>query len=217
MNYVDENTHLRVEVQAQDCHIPPDELTRMQASLSALGEAVQDFPQSELLVKINHHPRQEYHVDARLKVPGQTFFSVDRDLYLDTAFHRCVRKLTHKAEDYDSNPDRGAVETAARLNAPDRDAMMPEARDAGPLCVAQCLGDYRTFRNGLSGYEEWVGKRVGRWLKRYPNAAARISDVVEEVLLNAFERFGQRPVQIPLNQWLDKLIDPSAKMILCHP
>jgi hypothetical protein len=60
-------------------------------------------------------------------------------------------------------------------------------------------------------------------LQRYPQAGARvgdglrIGDVVEGVFLNAFERFGQRPVELPLNQWIDGLIDPSVKVILRHP
>jgi hypothetical protein len=223
MRYIDDRTRLRVEIQSQECTIPQDELARMQASLTSVGEVVQDFPNSELWVKIIRHPRQDFHVDARLKLPGRTLSSGDRDLYLDSAFQRCVRKLTFKAEEYVRNPDREAVAMAATLESLDRDAMMPEERDAGPLGEAYRGGDYRAFRIALSDYEEWVRKRVGRWLQRFPEAQARvgdglrIGDVVEEVFLNAFERFGRRPVEVPLNQWLDELIDPSVKTVLRHP
>jgi hypothetical protein len=223
MQYVEDRYHLRVEIQSDGCQLPKDELARMQQLLEPVGEAVQDFPCSELVINVLRHPRQEYHVEARLKVPGRTLVSGDCDLFLDSAFQRCVRKLTRKASDYAQNPDRGAVKSAEKLTAIERGVMLPEERDAGPLGEAFLAGDYRAFRTGLSGYEEWVRKRVGRWLQRYPQAEARvgdgllIGDVVEEVFLNAFERFGQRPVEVPLNQWLDGLIDPSVKVLLRHP
>jgi hypothetical protein len=224
MQYVDERYRLRVDVQARECAVPTDEFTRMQQLLAPIGEAVQGFPGSDLQIRVVHHPRsQEYQVNARLAVPGRTLFSADRDAYLDTAFQRCVRKLARKAEEYASYPERDAVTSAVKRNSLERDLMMPEDRDAGPLGVACRAGDYRAFRVGLAGYEEWIRKRVGRWLQRYPQAEARlgdglrIGDIVEEVYLNAFECFGQRPVEVPLNQWLNELIDPSVKMVLRHP
>src|SRR5205085_9646825 len=94
MQYSDDRYHLRVEIQQKGCNIPQDELTRIQQSLQPLGEAVQDFPSSELTINVICHPRsQAYHVEARLKVPGKTHFSSDEDAYLDTAFQRCLRKL----------------------------------------------------------------------------------------------------------------------------
>jgi hypothetical protein len=223
MQYAEDRHHLQVEIQADGCQIPQDELARMQRLLEPVGEAVQGLPSSELFVQVHRHPRQDYHVKARLKVPGRTLVSGDCDPFLDSAFQRCVRKLTRKVCDYAQNPERGAVNTAEKLTAIERDVMMPEERDAGPLGHSYRAGDYRGFRTGLSSYEDWVRKRVGRWLQRYPQAETRvgdglrIGDVVEEVFLNAFERFGQRPVDVPFNQWLDGLIDPSVKVILRHP
>jgi len=84
-------------------------------------------------------------------------------------------------------------------------------------------GDYRAFRMALSADEERLRKRVGRWIQRYPDAEARlghglaIGDVVEEVYLNAFESYSRRPMEVPLHEWLDSLIDRSLKMLLHHP
>jgi hypothetical protein len=69
MQYVEDRYHLRVDFQAKECDIPQDELTRMQQLLEPIGEAVQDFPTSELFIEVLHHPREEYHVEAKLKVP----------------------------------------------------------------------------------------------------------------------------------------------------
>jgi hypothetical protein len=99
----------------------------------------------------------------------------------------------------------------------------PADRDTGVLAKAVHAGDYKAFRTALSGYEEWLRKRVGRWLQRYPEAEGRIGrglaigDVVEEVYLHAYEHYGQRPVEVPFHQWLEGLIDPSWKVLLRHP
>src|SRR5207253_4887598 len=82
---------------------------------------------------------------------------------------------------------------------------------------------YKTFRTILSGYEEWLRKRVGRWVQRYPEAQARVGkglrlgDVVEEVFLTAFERYEHRLADVPFHDWLDSLIDPSVKLLLREP
>jgi hypothetical protein len=224
MQYTDDRYHLRVEINAKEYNLPADELTRMQQSLEPLGEAVRDFPQADLAITVVRHPRLDvYHVEARLRLPGKTLFSGDQDAYLDSAFQRCVRKLTRRAEAYHDNPDRDAVEAAERLATLDREVVAPEEPEAGLVGEAVRAGDYKTFRTILSGYEEWLRKRVGRWVQRYPDAEAkvgrelRIGDLVEEVYLNAFEQLGKKPADVPFRDWLDGLIDPSLKLLLRHP
>jgi hypothetical protein len=68
-------------------------------------------------------------------------------------------------------------------------------------------------------YDEALQKRVGRWIERYPRAEARlgdnllISEIVEEVFLNAFDQFNDRPEALRLGQWLENLIDPSLRTL----
>jgi len=56
-------------------------------------------------------------------------------------------------------------------------------------------------------------------VERYPAAEAKlghglvISEIVEEVFLNAFERFNDRP-PLRMGEWLESLIDPSLKALL---
>jgi hypothetical protein len=110
-----------------------------------------------------------------------------------------------------------------RENSLDRDIVAPQDADAGPVGEAFRAGNYRAFRTALAGYEDWVRRRVGRWVQRYPEAEAQlgdgllIGDLVEEVYLNAFENYGQRPDEVALHQWLDNLIDPSLKALLRNP
>ena len=223
MHYVDDHNHLRVEFQAKDFNVPQDELTAHAGVLAPLGEAVRDFSHSELGVKIVRHPRsQEYHVEARLKVPGRTLFSGDRDPYLDSAFQRRVRKLTLKAEEYARHPERDAVAAAARLTVLDRDVMLPEERDAGRLGEAFCAV--------ITGYSASAcpATRSGS-ARRRPLDPALPRGGSPHRRRAAYRRPGRggvpqrlralrrRPFEVPLNRWLDELIDPSVKMMLQHP
>jgi hypothetical protein len=100
--------------------------------------------------------------------------------------------------------------------------IVPTDADAGTLGEAVFEGNYRAFRLALSGYEEWLRKRVGQWLQRFPEVEARvgrglsIGDVVEEVYLMAFETYTQRSTAVPLHDWLDGLIDESVKVLMKH-
>jgi hypothetical protein len=224
MHYTDARYRLRVNIEAKECTIPQDELGRMQGSLNQLGEAACDFPSAELWINVIRHPRSSaYHVEARLKVPGKTFVSGDEDTYLDSAFQRCMRNLTQKVVLYRANPNQAAAEQARRLERLNNNIVAPEDPADGPLGKVVTDGDYRAFRTALSGYEEWLRKRVGRWIQRYPEAEARvgdglaIGDLVEQVYLNAFEHFTERSRDVPLRDWIDGLIDPSLKLLLKHP
>src|SRR5205823_5098081 len=138
--------------------------SRMQRSLAPLGEAVKDFAASDLWVTCVRHPRsQTFHVEAKLKLPGRTLMTGDRDAYLDTAFQQCVRKLVRRVEAYEEHPDRQAAELAERRIERDRHLVAPEDPAAGSLGEAAQAGDYRRFRQALSSLDEWLRARVGQW------------------------------------------------------
>ncbi len=224
MQFDDDRNHLHVEVSTKDFTLPTDELERLQRLLGPLGEAVQDYPHSDLwLTAIRHPASASYHVEAKLKVPGATLLTGERDAYLDSALERCVRKLMRRVEGQKRQPDRAASEQVRRRTALDDEVVAPEAPEPGPLGQAVEAGDYHAFRNALLGYEDWLRLRVGRWLQRYPEAEARvghellIGDLVEEVYLNAFERYNERPHDVSFHDWLDGLIDPSLKALLRRP
>jgi len=215
---------LRVEITTKGCAIPQDERERLQTSLGALAETVKDFPDPALWINTVYHPRsQRYNVELKLKLPGQTLITGEEDPYLDSALQRGVQKLLQETQVYTEHPDLVKVAAAERRETLDREVVAPEAPDAGPLAEAVQAGNYRVFRTALAGYEEWLRKRVGRLVQRRPEAQAqvgkqlRLGDVVEEVYLHAFEQFTHRPTALPLNEWLESLIDPSILAVLRHP
>jgi ribosome-associated translation inhibitor RaiA len=224
MRYADDRYHMQVHMETKQCDIPADERTRMQGSLEPLGEAVKDYPASQLWLTFIHHPRSAmYNVEAKLQLPGRTLFTGEQDVYLDSAFQRCIGQLVRDVAACKNRRDQKAEEDTQRRAAFDRAVVAPVEPDDGVLGRAVQAGDYRAFRTALVGYEDSVRKRVGRWVQRYPEAQARIGrglalgDLVEEVFLNAFERYAQRPDEVSFSNWLEGLIDPSLKLLLRRP
>jgi hypothetical protein len=220
MRHTDHRGQLEVEIETKECDLPADELARIQEPLDQIGQAVGDLP-ARLNVTIVYHPRsQRYHVEAAVRLPRRSLFTGEWDGYLDAALLRSLRKLMRKIEAYKEEPDRDADVRAQRVEAMNRDIVAPQDPAVGPLAEASAAGDYRRFRHLLGDYEEWLRLRVGRWLQRYPAANAElgrrlaIGDLVEEVFLNAFEHFQERPTIKPLHEWLDELIDPSLQALL---
>jgi ribosome-associated translation inhibitor RaiA len=215
---------LRVEITTKECELPADERARLQPALQGLSDRVRDFAAPALRVRVIYHPHSErYHAELKLKLPGRSLFTGEEDTYLDSALLRALDKLTHRVEEYKEHPDREVAETAERRAELSRDVVAPETPNTGRLDDAARAGDYRRFRLGLVLYEEWLRKRIGRLVQRHPEAQARVGDglrlgdVVEEVYLNAFERFTRRPADVRLSDWLEGLIEPSIRALLQHP
>lgn len=215
---------LRIEIETEACEIPQDERARLQNAFAALADCVRDFPDSMLRLKVIHHMQSQlYHVEGKLRLPGRTILTGENDPYLDSALQRCISRLIRRTQAYQDHPDREALTVAAQREALDREVVAPESPDAGPLAQAAQAGDYRTFRTALAGYEDWLRKRIGRLVQRIPQAQARLGqdlllgDLIEEVYLNAFEQFTQRPTTISLSEWLESLIEPSIRSLLRHP
>lgn len=223
MSYADEPRALRIELDAQGCELPADLLERFEVALGRLKTLVQVFPQANLHIAVVYHARtRDFHVKTALGLPGRKLFTGDRDIQIYPAFERCLRKLEHKVKAY-----RARMEGLAELakNATGSHQQVEPTLVVAPeqLTAAVAERDYQQFRGLLSSFESSLRARIGRWLQRYPaverqlGTALEIDDLVEEVLLNAFERFGERPPAVPPGEWLEQLIDPSIQAILQAP
>jgi len=219
MRHSEQRGPLHIELETQECNLPFDELTRLQEPLDRVAQEINNLP-SDLKVKVVHHPSSDrFHVSADLRLPRRSIFTGDWDPYLDTAAQRCLRKLIRKIEAYQHEPDREADRRAERVSASHREIVAPESPDTGGLAEAADARDYHRFRQLLAGHDDWLRLRVGRWLQRYPAVNAQvgkriaIGDLVEEVFLNAFETYQERPNHQTLSDWLDELIDPSLRAL----
>lgn len=220
MRYSDESYNLRIELDTKHYDCSAEEIREMEDALEPLSRVSRDFPVSDLYITVIHHPRsKDFHVKTSLVLSGKTLFTGDRDANLYPAYERCVRKLVRKVETYKEKLTNAHEFTKQQEHThvhvepgsvPDHEALQQAVGD----------GDYVAFRRALDAYDDSLQKRIGRWIQRYPEVEAQlgatftITDIAEEVFLNAFEQFEHRPPEELANEWLEGLIDPSVKALL---
>lgn len=213
----------RIQLDTKHCRLSAREIEKMEANLGTLRTRAQNFPISDLYVTVTRFPRTgDYHVKTSLVLTGRTLFTGDRDVLVHPAYLRCIHKLVHKLEAYiealSQKPRISKHEEGTQL-----DVLPATVPDVELLERAAAEADYAGFRKALSVYDEALHRRVSRWINRYPQLAARlgdtlsIDDAVEEVHLNAYERFGKWPRSLRFGQWLEELIGPSLRALLENP
>lgn len=219
MTYSDETYNLRIELDTKHCELSAEEIERLERGLQPLRKPVEKFPVSALYVTIEFFERSnDYRVKTVLQLPGTALATGDLEKEYYTAFERCVRKMVHKVLAYEGQLD-DAEDRSKHLKGTRHEVTPTSDVDIAAVQQAVEQTDYAAFRSQLSMYEEPVRKRIGRWIQRYPDIEAQLDerftleDVVEEVFLNAFERFEDRPEAVPLGTWLEHLIDPSLRII----
>lgn len=223
MKYSDESYDLRIELDTENFEISPDEIEDLERALDPLRELVKKFPVANLYITIQFYPRSNnYRVKTVLRLPGRGLATGELEKEYYSAFERCVRKLIHKVISYEGRLEE-EEDRAKHLKGTRHEIVPAQEINAEQIDEAIQEGNYAKFRRLMYGYEEPVRKRIGRWITRYPLIEAqlddwlKLDDVVEEVVLNAFERFENRPKEVPLGEWLESLIDPSLKMLSENP
>ncbi len=223
MRYSDLSHNLRIELDMKNCRYSGGTLEKMEAGLAPLRRVVKDFPLSDLYITVFCHERtNRHHVKTSLVLTGRTLFTGDRDEDLYAAYHRCIRKLVNKVEAYiDSLSQKD--ELAKQRKGTHQEVLPTQEPDIENISRAVRDGDYHRYREASYVYEEPLRKRIGRWIERYPEITdllgsdIAVADLVEEVFLNSFEQYDQRPESVRFGQWLEDLIDPSVKAILRDP
>lgn len=220
MRYSDESYTLHFELDEGTIRLSPAQLQEMDGDLETLRKLVADAPRAHLKVELTQQS-EGVRVGMSLHLPSRNLFTGDTAPGVLPAWQRCLRKMVRRVEGLkdrlDQRPQiRREVEGTAHTITP---IMEP---DAATLEVALREGDYVKFREALGVYEEPLEKRIGRLVQRVPQAEQRlghdfvISEIAEEVYLNAFEQFDDRP-PIPLGKWLESLIEPSIIALLENP
>lgn len=214
---------LRVAFETQHCKLSPIEIERLDSDLDVLRELVDDFPVSDLHVTVIHHPRRDdYHVRITLSLPGRKLFTGERHVKIHPAYERCINKLIKKIRAHKQQMQVGA--DVVKLVKGPRQSIQPVAEfDVGGLIQAIENDDYIEFRQQMDVFEPALSARIARWLGKYPEIQDEadwpisVSDIVEEVFLNAFDKFDHRSHDVPPGDWLESLIDPSVQAILQSP
>jgi hypothetical protein len=223
MKPVNQKHELRIQLDTKNCRLSAHDIEKMEANLGILRTRAGQFPIADLYVAVTRFPRAgDYHVKTSLVLTGRTLFTGDRDVLVHPAYLRCIHKLVSKLDGYiealGNKPELAKHREGTKL-----DVVPGSVPDAGRIDRAVEEGDYGAFRRALDAFEEPVRRRVSRSINRYPQLEARlgdwlsIDDAVEEVFLNAYGRYQERPQALRLGEWLEDLIDPSLRALVEHP
>lgn len=223
MTFSDESYNLRIELDTKGCELSADEIEDMEVDLHTLRNLVEDFPVSDLhITVVYHHKARDYHVKTSLGLSGKKLFTGERHSKVHPAFESCIRKLTKKVRAYKREMRVG--EDAEKLAAGTRHDVSPSGElNVQTLVQAVADEDYTRFRQEIDVFEPSLASRISHWIERYPEISSQldhpfqVADVVEEVFLNAFDRFESRSHNTPPGQWLESLIDPSVQALLQSP
>jgi len=223
MSFSDTSYNLRIELDTHNCQLGEGEIARFEKALAPLRSPVEKFPVSDLYVTVTFQPRsQSYRVTTALVLSGRTLAAGDIDEHAYPAFERCVRKLLRKLEGFESDLS-SEEELHKHLQGKRQDIVATSEPNFEEIDRALAGSDYGAFRRIMAEFEEPLTLRIGRWIQRYPEIEAKLgvdfflSDIVEEVFLNAFEWWPERPRQVRVGKWLEQLIDPSIRLLVEHP
>jgi ribosome-associated translation inhibitor RaiA len=218
MKATDSRPAMRVLFDAHHCSLTSIQTSKMFEGIDNLARQVEHFPLSDFHILVERNDRSnEYSVKVTLILDGATLVGNDHDPGLHAAFERCLRGLSENVQAYKDRLGR-VPDRQKKLKGTHQGLEPTVEPDPAALDTAVAAGNYPAFRLAALGYEDVLHKRVGRWVERYPEIAARIgstlqvNDLVEEVFLNAFENYERRPKGIRLGDWLDSLIDPAVKV-----
>lgn len=222
MTFPDTSYNLRIELDTHNCELSAEQIEELAQRLEPLRKPVEKFPISDLYITVTFQPRShKYRLKTALVLTGRTLAAGELDEHVLPAFDRCIRKLVYKVRAYVDAMEQ--TEEQSKLHKGTHQHVVPSQEpDADTLREAIAEGDYAAFRRATYVYEESLRKRVGRWIERYPDVEAQlgetytIADFVEEVFLNAFERFDRWPDEVRFGEWLEHLIDPSVKLLTRH-
>lgn len=214
---------LQVYFDAHECQPTRDELGRMADDLDSLARQVGNFPVADARVLIEWNGRNnEYAIKLTLILPNEVLVTSDRDPVMHAAFGRALDSLERTVQEYKGRLDRVA-ERHRQANGTDQGVTPAVLPDASALDEAVAAGDYPAYRAAVAPYEDSLRVRVGRWVEREPAVQGMMGkgletiDVVEGVLLAAFESHPKRHPEVPYGEWLEGLIDPAVRAIQHNP
>jgi ribosome-associated translation inhibitor RaiA len=217
------NGRLPVKWDTKHCTLSPAVLRKFEEGLEPVARVVRDFPVCALNIVVERFPRTtRYRVKTSLVLTGETLVSLDEGDDLHPAFERCVQNLVQDVHAYKDRMGKVA-EVAKHAKGTHQEVEPTVDPDPAALDRAVAEGDYAAFRRAAFGYDEPLRRRIGRWVERHPAVSARIGkgltidDLVEEVFLDAFESYEQRPKGIRLGDWIEGLIDPAIKEVAANP
>ena len=219
MSQVQNGSRLRLRLETNECVLRPSEIKIMEGSIAQLSDALSRLRSSNLMTTISYCSRShEYHVRMSVVLPGRFLVAGEHDSIVLPAYECCLRKLTRKVETFTRQLGGHRASTrslpvgAAAGDTPDEKRLLQAVTDA----------DYEAFQREVSVLRGPLRRRIMQWAVRFAQCELRndglpMDDLLDEVLLTAFEQYESRPPVMLLLDWLAGLIGPSLRSLLRHP
>jgi ribosome-associated translation inhibitor RaiA len=193
---------------------------QMADALDSLARQAENFPTADLHILVEGNARNnDASVKLTLILPGRTLVANDHDATPYGAFDRCLTSLTMSLQAEKARLDQESKRQKTGKGT-DHDVLATTNIDLGAIDGAVAAGDYAAFRRATLPFEDAIQMRAGRWVQRFPDYEARIgrdvkmSDVVEEVFLTAFDQYPNRSAGVPLGEWMEGRIDSAVKALM---
>ena len=204
---------LRTHLETRHFSLHRSEIESMRDRLGPLSSIARGFVFADLHVTISYvMPDEEYHVQGRLCLPGRVMLSGEHDSVALPPYERCIRKLVRKSE------------SERRRRGKDSDQTRRQSQAANSRSGSDVPNDeYRAFVRELAEDRARIRERVRAWVRQRVGWEFGIrddrvlDDLVEEVVLSAFERCDSRPSAMRLSEWIEIAIDPALRSMLGRP
>jgi hypothetical protein len=215
--------NLRLEWDFKNCEVGQEELDKMTDELDTLGRMIEKFPVADLYVTLIRQARSgDVHVKTSLILPGRILFTGEKGTATYQCFRACTRKLVRKVQAYEADLNRDDEHSRHADQA--RTDVHPETvPDEARLHEAVRGNDFFTFRELMAPYDGPLRERASKALSGYPqledavNRETLLNDIRDEVFLDAFESFEQKPQEVRLGLWLEQLIDDAIEHLVSDP
>lgn len=176
---------------------------------SRLERVLEKFPVKRLQVTVVHHARSnDFHIKMSCHLPKRTLFTGERGHRFDSVLDKCTDKIIHKLEHFKRVLEHKDQFAEAR-------AMKERTTRVDVSELERCahVGDFGSFRDHLIGVQGVLVAEVRRKVTGQgalpPDVAEEevVEDIYEGVVLDAFNRFANRPRDVDAYAWMVSLID----------
>ena len=213
----------RYDIDCEGFDLSDRERDLVDGEVNRLQPLVEEFPTQILHVNLEYNQNsEEYETRLALVLPGQTFAtgrtSPSWTEGLEIAMQKMIRRVEHYKQDLEGIKER------SHLAAGTDQLVEPSWQiDGQKVRQAVANGNFAAFRSEMYAIDGSLRDRIGRWVQRYPRVDALIgdrillADIVEDVLMTAFDDFDKWNPEMTFGQWLETLIDPVVKQFARDP
>ncbi|MFO0980653.1 MAG: hypothetical protein U1E76_02720 [Planctomycetota bacterium] len=174
-----------------------------------LQRVLEKFPVKAVQVTVEHHARSDdYHIKMSCHLPKRTLFTGERGHRFDSVLDRCADKIIHKVDHFKKVLEHKSSFAEAR-HAKERTFKV----DVSDLERLAEIGDFGGFRDQLIGFQGLLAADVRRKINGTGglppdiDEGQAVEDITEGVILDAFNRFANRPRDVDAYAWMVSLID----------